>query len=234
MTATDQSAELFDRFKELNPNSKEVFEPTLANLQRWHWHVNEAMFRPQYEKIIPGEIGTADARYIRARRFRTVAAMPNYMRKRFTELAALFIGKQVFAAGSRVTGEWIEKDSPPEVARLRESLGKAPKLESDYDIWFKTEPGEDHKWIRDRLPKWADFIPNGIPDNQKVPIPMWNWDRLPKTEHAAAVDMFNNQRWGALMALHNKYQLSPQTLCCDDKPVREWFEWAIKEKIIQK
>ena len=63
---------------------------------------------------------------------------------------------------------------------------------------------------------------------------MWNWDKLPKDEHANAIDLFNSQRWGALMALHNKYNLSPQTLCCNDEPVRTWFEWAIKNEIITK
>lgn len=122
MTATDQSYQLFSEFKALNVNSEETFSPTLPNLQRWHWHVTEAKFRPQYEKVVPGKIATQDERFINARRFRRWEQMPEYMRDRFTELAALFMGREVWATGSRVDGTWIERDSPVEVARDRKSV----------------------------------------------------------------------------------------------------------------
>lgn len=233
MTATEQSQNLYAEFRALNPNSEETYNPTLPNLQRWHWHVNEAKFRPQYEKIVPGQIQTADARFANARKFKAFKQMPEYMRKRFLQLAALYMGRDVYAVGSRVTGEWIEVDSPPEVARMREGLGKAPKLESDYDIWFQMSDGEDRDELIKMLPPWGDLLPHGVPDNQRILIPMWNWDKLPKSEHANAIELFNAGRWGALMAIHNKYNLSPQTLCCNDAPVREWFGWAISNEIIR-
>lgn len=234
MTATDQSYQLFSEFKALNVNSEETFSPTLPNLQRWHWHVTEAKFRPQYEKVVPGKIATQDERFINARRFRRWEQMPEYMRDRFTELAALFMGREVWATGSRVDGTWIERDSPVEVARMREAVGKAPKIESDFDICLDLKPGEDLDAIRSKLPDWADLLPHGIPHEKKILIPMWDWTKLPESEHADAVRMYEAGRWGALMELHNKYQLSPQTLCCDDKPVRKWFAWAIKNETIKK
>lgn len=234
MIANAQSEQLYSEFKVLNPLSEETYNPTLPNLQRWHWHVTEAKFRPQYEKIVPGVIQTADTRFANARKFRSFKQMPEYMQDRFLQLAALYMGREVYAVGSRVSGEWIEKDSPVEVARMREGLGKAPKIESDYDIWFQLEPEDSRDELIKRLPPWGDLLPHGVPNNQKIRIPMWNWDKLPKEEHANAIDLFNSQRWGALMALHNKYNLSPQTLCCNDEPVRTWFEWAIKNEIITK
>lgn len=117
---------------------------------------------------------------------------------------------------------------------MREGLGKAPKIESDYDIYFSLLPGEDRGEILGRLPKWADLLPHGVPANEKILIPMWDWTKLPKGEHAYAVEMYEAQRWGALMQLHNKYSLSTMTMCCDDKPVRRWFAWAINNKIISK
>lgn len=234
MTVTEQQESLFSEFKALNPNSTETFIPTLANLQRWHWHVTEAKFRPQYEKILPGEIGDADRRFVNARRFGTFNQMPKYMRERFTELAALFMGRDVWATGSRVDGTWIEKDSPMEVVRLRESMGKSPKIESDYDICLELKEVEDRDELRKRLPEWADLLQHGVRPENKILIPMWDFDKLPESEHANAAQLFEAGSWGTLMALHNKYKLSPQTLCCDDKPVREWFGWAIKNKIIKK
>lgn len=234
MTATEQSQRLFSEFKALNPNSKETFNPTLPNLQRWHWHVNEAKFRPQYEKVFPGEIGSADKRLVNARRFRTFNQMPEYMRDKFTQLAAIFMGRDVWATGSRVDGTWIEKDSPTDIARLREAIGKAPKLESDYDICLEVGEGEDRDELRKRLPEWADLLQHGVQPEKKILIPMWDFTKLPKSEHANAVNLFEASQWGTLMVLHNKYQLSPQTLCCDDKPVRKWFAWAIQNKTISK
>lgn len=233
MTATDQAKQLFEAFKALNPNCKDVFEPTLPNLQRWQWHVNESRFRPQYDKVLPGIIKTEDEKLVSARAFRTFGQMPKYMQNRFRTLAALFLGREVYATGSRVNGDWIEIDSPTHIARLRESLGKSPKLESDYDICIELFPGENRDELTAKLPPWGDLLPHGVKSEQKVLIPMWNWDKLPESEYQNAIDLFNAQRWGALMALHNKYGLSPQTLCCDDAPVRTWFEWAIKEQIIK-
>ena len=234
MGDTENARQLFSEFKTLNPNSREAYDPTLPNLQRWHWHINEARFRPQYEKILPGEISSADRRFITARRFRTFKQLPKHMQEKYLQLAALFMGREVWACGSRTNGTWIEKDSLPEVARMREGLGKTPKIESDYDIYFPLKHGEDRGELAALLPEWADLLLHGVPPDEKILIPMWDWTKLPKTEHANAIDMFNGQRWGALMALHNKYKLSPQTLCCNDSPVREWFAWAIQEKIIQK
>lgn len=234
MIETENAMALYAEFRALNPNSQEVYNPTLPNLQRWHWHINEAKFRPQYEKILPGEISSADRRFISARRFKSFSQLPEYMQARFLELAAMFMGREVWACGSRVNGTWIEKDSLPEVARMREGLGKAPKIESDYDVYFPLKPDEDRGEILSRLPKWADLLPHGVPPDEKILIPMWDWAKLPKSEHAAAIEMYEGQRWGALMQLHNKYGLSPQTLCCDDKPVRKWFAWAINNEIIKK
>lgn len=232
MTAEQQAKELFYAFKELNPNSAEGYNPTLANLQRWHWHVNEAKFRPKYEKAVPGEIKPADLQFANARRFYSFQSMPKYMRERFRHLAGLFQGREVWATGSRVSGEWIEKDSVPEVARMREGLGKSPKIESDYDIWMEPMPGEDQDKIKAVLPEWADLLPHGVPPEQKILIPMWDFTRLPKSEHKNVLELFENQRWGALMAIHNKYKLSPDNLCCNEAPAKEWFKWAIDNKFI--
>lgn len=233
MQADQQARDLFAAFRELNPNSAEGYNPTFANMQRWLWHVNEAKFRPKYEKMVPGQILGEDVRLASARRFMAFRAMPKYMRDRFRQLAGLFQGREVWAVGSRVTGEWCEADSLSMVLKMREGLGKAPKLESDYDIWTEPQPGDDMDEMRARIPVWGDLLPHGVPPDQKILIPMWDFTRLPREEHAEVLRLYAAQRWGALMAMHNKYRLSPDNLCCNEAPAREWFKWAVDNKIIQ-
>lgn len=62
----------------------------------------------------------------------------------------------------------------------------------------------------------------------------WNFKRLPREEHALAIELEQAQDWNALRQLHNKYELSGTRFCCEGalEQVRIWFQWAIMEGVI--
>lgn len=244
-----QTRQLYDQFIELHPNSREQFEPTPENLQRWHWHIVEAGKRPAGEAV-DMSIPEQALSIAKGRSFATFYDMPPYMRERYLHIAGLFPGIQFYACGSRVKGEYIEKWSGESIRHLRKMLHKPEKEESDYDVCMdspnpepkhllsKRKDGDTWKpvdlksKIRAGLPKWADLI-TGVPKDEKIPIPVWNFDRLPQSEHARAIELFEAKNWGELMAIHNQYFLSANVYCCDVAPIRRHFGWAIEQGIIK-
>lgn len=237
--SNEQIKDLYQKFIALHPNSREAFDPSLENMQRWHWHVNEASKRPKGEAVEVTDISEAES-IARGRAFTEFLQMPEYMRARFLQIADLFPGVQFYACGSRVTGEYVEKWSGKGIKQLRKVLRKADKEESDYDVCVigqqKARNGKliTREQIRKSLPQWADLLNHGVPDNEKIAIPMWIWDNLPKSEHARVIELVEAKNWGELMVIHNRYHLSHNTYCCDEKPVRRHFEWAIEQGIIKK
>jgi hypothetical protein len=231
MDAQEQVRRIYDKFKSLHANSIEAYEPTGANVLRWQWHIDQAKDRPlQYEQYVIS--GRFDAELLaNERRYGEFSQMPPYMRDKYLKISEIFPGVQFYACGSRVTGGYIDKFCGDAIVDMRKALGKnTAKVESDYDVWvdFKKYSKISIEEMRKALPLWADIV-HAVPPYEKVIIPMWNFDLLPDIEHENVLQLFNEQNWGELMAIHNKYKLSPNHYCCDAGPVRRWFEWGINQ-----
>lgn len=224
---------IFDQFKSLYKNSNEKFNPSLENVSRWRWMIEQATERASREvKPFSWDFSNSAKKLAQSRAFATWDEIPMHMQKMFFSVASRFPGREVFATGSRVNGEYIDADSPAQIVRMRDRLLKARKKESDYDIFIQLLPGEKQQNIKALLPSWADLVISDITGNHKILIPMWDFSKLPKEEHKQVLELFQGSQWGRLMDLHNQYQLSPNYYCCDDGPVRRWFGWAIENGII--
>lgn len=234
MSATEQVQDLFDRFKKAYPNSSEEFDPTLENVMRWRWSLNEAELRAQRETMPFAMKDDRSAKALaNARQVRVFDKMPAGAREKFLILASLFPGRKVYACGSRVTGEYVENDSPGNVLKMREVLLKKKAKESDYDIWVEMNKGDKISNLRKLLPAWGDLVMNLPESEPKVLIPMWDFTKLPRDRYSEVVELVSLKQWGKLMDIHNEYQLSPTFFCCDEKPAQRWFTWAVEHKIIQ-
>lgn len=232
MEATEQLRQLYDRFLEIAPNSTEPFEPTIENAARWRWHIqnHEQRAKPEpfnLERPTPEQLATAEERS-----FLSFDQMPEYMKAQFLLIASYFPGRQLYATGSRVNGQYLEEWSPETIRQLREKLGKSQKDVSDYDITLEVFPGEDIDQLRKVLPKGADLV-RPQAGARKLPIPMWDFSKLPTSEHNNVLELFSRNAWGALMKIHNDYKLSSTVFCCNDAPVRRWFSYAIENGIIK-
>lgn len=60
----------------------------------------------------------------------------------------------------------------------------------------------------------------------------WDFTRLPESEHQAVIDAFNTGDVRKLMLIHDEYQLSPYSYCCDHNGLLAWFGEAIKNGTI--
>lgn len=231
----DKFRELFDKFKELHPLSKDEFAPTIENVTRWTWMVRHAETKIQYKPFELAEIKDREQaeRIAEARAVGVFSRLPVMTQRKFMRIASLFPGRNIHACGSRVTGHWIDKGSGPDVRFMRKILLRKETEVSDYDIFIEPKEGDDVLQMRSLLPSYADLIlilPHGEP---KILIPMWDFSKLPESEHGAAIEAYNKKQWGVLMELHNKYQLSDVQFCCDHVPAKLWFGWAIENDKIK-
>jgi len=225
---------MYEQFLAVAPNSREPFVPTLANLQRWKWHIDEHIKRIGATLVrIEYRVDEEAEAYARARSFETFEQMPEYMQRNFRQIADLFPGFKCYAVGSRVTGRYAESWSGEEVRAMRRRL-KRPEKVSDYDVYVEGITPAQITQAKRRLPKFAD-IQNYIPPmDNKVELPAWDFSKLPESEHAAVIDLFEGNKIGQLMLLHNKYRLSNFEYCCDEQAVRRWFKYGIDSGQIQK
>lgn len=232
-----QVRQLFEDFKRLHPNAIDTYEPTVENVRRWHWAVNEAIGRNEKAKDEQafGLPDDRDARILaRSRAVGTFSRFQPMTKDRFLTLASLFPGRRVYATGSRLTGEYIDKDSPGKIQKMRAALLKADKVESDYDVtldWMADDKFDDFKKL---MPEWGDLVMNVPKGEPKIEIPMWDFSKLPVDLHAVVVDLVERKQWGQLMNIHNEYRLSDVTFCCDSKPAERWFTWAVANGVIKK
>lgn len=145
-------------------------------------------------------------------------------------IADLYPGVQVYACGSRVRGDHIEPG--PNYFRIkyaRRRAGMANKVISDYDYWIpqNVKTAESNALNIDR-------VRVRIPENEKIPIPMWDFSKLPESEHANVKALLLVNDIQSLVRIHDRYGLSPHSYCCSGiEGVKAWFEWAIKEGIIK-
>jgi len=64
---------------------------------------------------------------------------------------------------------------------------------------------------------------------------MYDWSKLPTSEHNKAIQLFNNSDWDGLLQLHDKYKISGYTYCCASSAVGllNHFAHAIQEGFIE-
>lgn len=233
--AEKQVRDLFQKFKELHPNNSEEYNPTIDNVVRWKWSVDQAEARNGKEQQAFDVPDNRRAKILaQSRAIGTFGRMPPMTRDKFLHLASLFPGRKVYATGSRITGEHIDKDSPGKIKEMRAALLKIEKVESDYDITLDFAKGDDFDALKKLMPDWGDLVMNVPKGEPKIEIPMWDFSKLPVEHHADVVDMVKKKEWGKLMALHNDFGLSPTNFCCDSKPAERWFTWAVETGVIKK
>ena len=195
----------------------------------------DAIAEKQAERAALKEVvnDTKDIEAIRAKyRVKEYSEFEHRIKIKYRMIADLYPGIQVYACGSRVRGDYIEpwhsefwrvKD-----ARLR--AGMANKQKSDYDYWIppNIETTKDTFFVP------IDRVRVRIPENEKIPIPMWDFSKLPESEHANVKELLLANDIQSLVKIHDRYGLSPHSYCCSGiEGVRNWFEWAIKEGIIK-
>lgn len=219
----------FDLFKKLHPNSGDVFEPTATNLKRWAYHISEA---GKMMPLHPFGMPVPTRSHIELRNSRRATgwhSLPSGTRARFEQIAMLMPGRRVYATGSRVTGAFVERESPRQIREMRAAFMYPDKEESDWDVWVERREGDNMAEMRSRLPAWADLCVNIIPEDEKIEIPVWDFTKLPKNQHQRAIDLFAAKRWGDLIAMHDRYELSTETYCCGGhRAVERWFRHGIE------
>lgn len=235
----ERAKHIYEEFKHLFPNNGEAFTPTRENVTRWDWHIRQKQGQAQAQEwryeFDPETVEEAQA-LARSRKPASFEEMPAHAKTAYRFIASIFPDRQVWACGSRVSGEYLGERDGGNIVRMRRILGKSDKKKvSDYDFWMAVEPGETRGDIIKLLPSWADFVPSGIPGAEKLRIPMYEWDftKLPEHEHQRVVDAYATNQVGVLMAIHNDYRLSPEYYCCEGKAVVKWFKWALDREIIK-
>lgn len=235
MTAEQQIRDIYDRFIAAHPNSRETFVPTLENLMRWQWSIQQAENRrPSDEQLFDVGDTRGSVAFAKSRSVKKFGQLPPMTRERFLLLASLFPGRKVYATGSRITGEYIDKDSPKKVIKMRTDLLKKETVSSDYDVTLDFKNDDDVNELKKRLPEFGDLVLNVPSTEPKIEIPMWDFTKLPREKFNEVVELVESKQWGKLMAIHNEFGLSETFFCCDAKPSERWFTWAVENKIIQK
>lgn len=222
------SEALFEQFKSISKNRDEQYRPTPANVQRWQWHIKEHQKRQaeiaqarKWERDLPESF----RKLIEQRRVTRWEDFDERTQSIYRHIADQFTGFPVYACGSRVRGDYTEYLDPPEVKEWRKQAGKSAKERSDYDFWTPLDAV-----LSGELPEYADRLRHGVPDNEKILIPMVAWDftKLPEDQHGRIIELYNAKRWNELAALHDKYSLSPYDYCCDLSGLKKWYKHGIE------
>lgn len=171
---------------------------------------------------------TKDIEAIRAKhRVTDYNQFKDYQKHYWRLIGGMYPGVQVYACGSRVRGDYIEPGQTEyfQIKDARMRAGMAPKRESDYDYWIPPE-------IETVTSRYSNFdrVRVRIPENEKIPIPMWDFSKLPESEHENVKAFLLANDIQSLVKIHDRYSLSPHSYCCSGvEGVKAWFEWAIKE-----
>lgn len=221
---TVDAYDTWQRFRLAHPHSREPFIDTPANRLRWEYHLQEVQQMQERDAIIASE-NILQRFFSGLRAPASFEKMDVQTQQRYGMIYDCFPGVQIFACGSRVNGDYVDAWSEPHIREMRRALGKAEKVESDFDFWVPSNisPVFDLPTFADRL----FYLPAG---ERKIPVPMWDFSKLPEHEHAGAIEATQNARVGALILLHDRYQLSPYSYCgCsgDEQAVLRHFRAAI-------
>jgi hypothetical protein len=225
-----KSREIFDLYKQLYPNSKAQYVPSVNNLALWKWSIKQSKRR-----ITGVEINIEPSESaIKIRDSRKVLSFdqfPESTKAVYLTIADHFQGVQIYATGSRVNGDYIDGNSLFSVRYMRNEFGKAEKQISDFDFTFYSKNRyeniiQDCKYfIAQQFNAAIDACPFTLLDH-KIEIPMWDFDKLTTEQKRQARSLYLAQKWGALMKLHNDLKISPNQYCCNEAPIIKWFKWA--------
>jgi hypothetical protein len=234
MTGQEQIQNLYNQFKALHPNNKEPFVASLQNMLRWDYAVKLATLRSEKKNVAFAFPDNRDAlTFAKTRSVSAFSQFPKATQDKYLQIAALFPGRKVYATGSRVTGEYADEGSGEKVEKMRADLLKKNTKVSDFDFTIDFEPGDLLEKFKMKIPAGFDLIVNVPEGEPKILIHMWDFEKIPKDRHNEIIDLVNRRQWSRLMDIHNEFELSPQTLCCNSKSAEKWFTWAVKEGVIK-
>lgn len=213
----------FEQFRTIHPLRQEEYNPTPENIRRWVWHIKERNNRPA---IQPHHVDTSALNALRKERaVLYYRDFPRQTQAFYSLVASCFPGRQVFACGSRVRGDYFDETLDTRAARRS---GGKPEKPSDFDFWVGDNQPEAHA-----LPVGADRARCRIPETEKIPLPMWDFSKLPEHEHATIIRLLGSNDLWALAEIHNRYSLSERHICCDVLTAQRWFVWAVEQGIIK-
>lgn len=158
------------------------------------------------------------------RRITRFADFPAETQARYAHIASLYPGTRLHACGSRVRGDYVTETSTMLVRKGRQAAGMKNKRVSDYDFTALTS-------IRpvEGLPAWADLVRQRTPANERIPLPMWNFKKIPAGRRAEIRALILAGRWRELLRVHNELRLSPYQYadCCDLSDMKRWWFHAL-------
>jgi len=183
--------------------------------------------RTRHDWGLPTKCDTQSIEEIRARRCAThFGGLNEYALARYGHIVSRFPGFQVYACGSQVRGDYVmtlpllEND---EINRARISAGMRVSVGSDFDFWVEPD-AEQIGWLMDD----CDRCRLRIPENEKIPLPMWDFSKLPIEAHEYVITLFNMGDWRELSKVHDRYVLSPYSYCCDETGLKNYFKHGIE------
>jgi len=190
------------------------------------WLKRQYAARPNFEQWQPVPLPESFSALIEKRKVQKWEDFDERTKGVYRHIASLFPGFPVYACGSRVRGDRVEYLDKDEVRQWRAIAGKADKDVSDYDFWTSLDAVQVGE-----LPRYADRIRNGIPDDEKILIPMPEWDfsKLPESEHARVIELFICGQWRELANIHDQYGLSPYSYCCELDGLKNWYRFGIEQ-----
>ncbi len=233
MEAIVQIKNIFNEYKALYPKSSETFILSIENAKRWTYLINKAKEREQikYKLYQFPEVNIEILKFVESRRVFSFEQFPAETQSKYLQIAGIFSSRKIYAAGSRVNGDYITINPSKEEKHMRRVLMKKNCQESDYDFVLNFQPGDNLRKIKELIPKGFDLMLN-YPDNEhKILVPMWDFSKIPAQMHNEILNLIKQKQWVKLMNIHNEYKLSDEHFCCDHKPAMKWFTWAAENNI---
>jgi hypothetical protein len=213
--------QIYRRFLKVCPLRREAYDPTPENVRRWQWHTKQAEERAKGKPIVKND-WLLDA--MRCSRWvYDFSQFPEEARAVYAAISGRFPGSQIWACGSRVRGDYVDGPDDIILRAARKLAGMKEKMQSDFDFWAAFDAEQVGE-----LPENVDRCRVRVPEKEKIPIPMWDFDKLPPEEHEQVAAWIVQGEWGKLAAVHDKYSLSPHSYCCDPEGLKNWFWWGLK------
>lgn len=217
------SKALFERYKQAYPNVRAAYDPTPGNVRKWQ---NALEAKQRLGVMTEHKRDMRGIEQLRGeRRATTFEGMAQNARQVYQRLKEQYIGVTVYACGSRVRGDYVDMWNEPggEIRRARIEAGMPDKRESDFDFWLSGEYE-----TKQGVPPICDRVRCLVPNSEKIMLPEWDFTRLPENEHARVIELITNEMWGELLRIHDQYNLSPYTYCCDLEGFKKWWRHGIE------
>lgn len=203
--------QIYDRFKQLCPNSPDEYTTHPQAVKRWEWHILQAEKVEQYEAVQP-PAHVVD--FFAKRAVNDWADLPEIARRKFDIVKCYYPEHDVYAAGSYVNGDYITPFCPQFVKQYRGAIGKT-KAESDFD-YFTNAP------LNPKAPDWSDKI-RYVPGDKMILVPMWDFEKIPAHQRARIGNLIATNQWAELAQENNRYGVSTYPVCCDLNPMKNYY-----------